>query len=488
MTTGALQNAVSGLNIAQQQIALTARNSTNATTEGYTKKRLPQQALYAGDVFVGVRVGELTRSVDTDLQRDVFAKTGNVSYFTTSEDYLVRLQQTFGRPESGNTIAGSLSKLDSQFTKLSANPNDSILQQAIVRDAQSVAQEFNDLSNQISSERNNIERELTTVVADLNNSLEEIASLNVTIVDTQAAGRSSADLEDKRDLALQKVAGILDITYFERSDGALIIQNNRGALLADTRARPVTFTPSNISAQSYYPLNVNGVLIDGTTDLAATTTGGQLGSLLNLRDTVFPQAQAQLDELAHKTALRFQGEGLRLFVDATTGLVPPDAPPAYVGFSTSMEVPATIIAAPVTVQQGWPVVVAADPANSTLAIRVSQNVFGLNDNTGVPHAPFRTTGLGPDGLVATGLAAVTTLDLYAADFILFQSQQNADAEQNLETETNFRDALGGRLLDESGVNLDVELSKLQELQQIYTASAKLIQTINELFQELSNAI
>ena len=65
---------------------------------------------------------------------------------------------------------------------------------------------------------------------------------------------------------------------------------------------------------------------DPAVDITALMPGGKLGGLLELRDEIFPKQTAQLDELAHKLAYRFDQQGLRLFTDAS-GNVPADTAP-----------------------------------------------------------------------------------------------------------------------------------------------------------------
>jgi flagellar hook-associated protein 1 FlgK len=116
--------------------------------------------------------------------------------------------------------------------------------------------------------------------------------------------------------------------------------------------------------------------------------------------------------------------------------------------------------------------------------------FGSQQNNvpATPHAPFRTTGLGPDLSVATGLPAEATLENYARNLIARQSEAHSNATSELEFQTGYRETLEKRLLDDSGVDLDQEVAKLQELQAAYAASAKMIATVQKLFDDLLAAI
>ena len=60
---------------------------------------------------------------------------------------------------------------------------------------------------------------------------------------------------------------------------------------------------------------------------------------MELRDSIMPQYQAQLDEFAQKMALRFDAQGMPLFVDRD-GSVPSqdDVAGSYLGFAARVQV------------------------------------------------------------------------------------------------------------------------------------------------------
>ena len=121
-------------------------------------------------------------------------------------------------------------------------------------------------------------------------------------------------------------------------------------------------------------------------DVTATGLGGKLGALIDLRDRTLIQYQAQVDELAHKLALRLDSQGLRLFTDGA-GVVPLDTPPdpnvippvpvTYVGFAANIQVNQNILDDVTLLQQGTYTSDLAVPEGSNEVIRrVMQFGFG----------------------------------------------------------------------------------------------------------------
>ena len=68
------------------------------------------------------------------------------------------------------------------------------------------------------------------------------------------------------------------------------------------------------------------------------------------------------------------------------------------------------------------------------------------------------------------------------------TQQTNLTDARINDETSLKDVLQTQLLDESGVNIDEELGQLILVQTAYSASARVLTVVDELFQELLNAV
>ncbi len=89
--------------------------------------------------------------------------------------------------------------------------------------------------------------------------------------------------------------------------------------------------------------------------------------------------------------------------------------------------------------------------------------------------------------VANGPAnATTTLSGYATTMLSFSAANAASAQNTLEFESFTYQSLETKVLSYSGVNLDEELANMVIFQNAYNASARVIQTANELFDQLLN--
>lgn len=368
MGIASLDAALAGLRVSQQQLNVISNNVANVGTPGYTRKLLPQSSVALQGVTVGVRAETIIRNVDLNLEKNLWTQVSAVGELDVQQSYLSRIEQFHGPPDAELSIAAEIARLRDSFSALADSPEDAFLRASAVNEAIDTADKINDLSELISGLRNDAQSDMLQTVNRANDLLVQIAEFNDQIQDALNDGQSIAVLEDKRDGAIKELSGLIEISTFLRGDGVLVVQTNRGVELATNMAKQLTFDSTPLSAANYYPDSASGLWVGDpevdpdAVDLTTLSPGGKLGGLLTLRDVTFPKQMAQLDELAHKMALRMEAQGLRLFTDAS-GAIPGDTPPdptagpppqavEYVGFSAEIQVNQAIINDPSLLKNG----------------------------------------------------------------------------------------------------------------------------------------
>ena len=453
MAIGALDSALSGLRVAQQQINVISNNVSNVGTPGYSRKIVPQSTIAVNGEAVGVTGESIIRKVDLSLERDFWTQISTVNAFDTKVRYLDRIQQFHGDPALEISIAAEIAELRDVFASLADSPEDGFLQQTTVDQAAIVADKFNDMAGLITDLRNDAENEINVTVQRINDLLIQIADLNGQIGFNTNTGRTTAQLEDLRDIAVNELAQEMEVSFFIRGDGVMVVQTAQGVQLADQRAETLFFQPSNMGPQIYYPDTANGIFVGGDPatnptafDISHTGLNGNLGALIELRDDILPQQQAQIDELAHKMALRFDIQGLRLFSDSTgnipldTAPVPPPPTPGtpvpYVGFASEIQVNQTIIDDPSLIQQGT---VATDipvqSGSNEVIRRVIEFVFGEIDyQEAVGNIDLRANGTG-------GVTMQEWLGIFS------ENQVTGTVDAGIYSDISALIAIGGQVFD-----------------------------------------
>ena len=358
MTTLSLTSALSGLKAAQRSLDTISNNISNASTEGYTRKILPQESLIVGGNGNGVQLNAIMRSVDKSLLRDLTTQNSVSSGATVEQTYLARIQSFHGSSDAQSAISNQIGALSSAFDALSLSPDSTTALNAVVQSAQQVASTFNKFSDLINQMRNDSSTQIKSDVDAVNKQLTTISQLNKQIQTLTAQGQSTADLEDKRDIAVKAVSQYMQVSSFTADNNQLVLMTKQGQALVDDSAHQLVYNNAPLAATSAYPANASGLYIDSATTGTQITQGqigGEMGALFDLRDTTLPTYQAQMDELAQKMSSRFDQQGLRLFTDAS-GNVPAStadpAPTGYVGFSGQIQVNAKVLADPTLIRSG----------------------------------------------------------------------------------------------------------------------------------------
>ncbi|MEQ9327579.1 MAG: flagellar hook-associated protein FlgK, partial [Rhodospirillales bacterium] len=231
--TSALSTAVSGLQAAQQNLQLISNNVTNANTVGYTRKTAVQEARNVAGIGQGVQVANYSRQVDLNLLRQINGENATLQRQTTLDSYYNRIQAVFGTPASNGSVSHLLQNMANAFEQLAADPNKTLTQLEAVDAAQSLTTKFDQMTNEIQSLREAADQEIEDAVTDINNILSDITKLNTAIAKAVAADTPATDLRDSLDLALKKLSGYMDTSYFFKSDGRVAIYTQSGRPLVD---------------------------------------------------------------------------------------------------------------------------------------------------------------------------------------------------------------------------------------------------------------
>src|SRR5690606_24247667 len=125
-------------------------------------------------------------------------------------------------------LSDQVGKLANSFTQLSLTPSDATLLNQVVVAAQQTARKINDFAGLITDLRRQTESDINAAVNAVNQNLSLIAQMNVQISSRSASGKNTADLEDKRDMAIEEVAKYIELSTFKTNSGALTVLTKQG--------------------------------------------------------------------------------------------------------------------------------------------------------------------------------------------------------------------------------------------------------------------
>jgi flagellar hook-associated protein FlgK len=226
-------------------------------------------------------------------------------------DFRIQLQsQTVGRNEvlmdvlsqvqgiltGSATIDDSLAELAGSFAALAADPLDVALRDDVVN----AGRGFADLARQQFFELEQLQvgvnRDLVQTVADINQLLSELHSINKQLI--AAPAYNVNDLLDARDYALTRLSRLLNVQSSFDSKGIAnvflggnVLVNSAGFAVFDTNL----INDHNVPLADVRLQSIAGFMSDVTTLI----TGGRLGGQLQARDVVLDFYKSSLDQCVH---------------------------------------------------------------------------------------------------------------------------------------------------------------------------------------------
>ncbi len=301
--TGALRTAQSGLLTNQSALEAVANNIANVNTEGYSRKDIKMEARVVSGRGAGVQLAEVRRVIDEGLLKNLRSESCTYEMFASQRIYYERMQEMFGAPGDNKSIGHMIGEFTESLETLALSPEKSLDQAEAVRRAEDVTQKLQEMSATIQDLRLQADQAISDAATQITALAAEIGDFNDKIVRYSSSGKDVTDLKDLRDASIDELSKLIDTAYFYRSDGDVVIFTSAGRTLVDNLPSTVThsaasaITPTTTHAEGDIAGLFVGTAIAGN-DITDEVRGGLIKGMLDLRDTVLPNLQSQLDEMA----------------------------------------------------------------------------------------------------------------------------------------------------------------------------------------------
>src|SRR5580704_8251622 len=309
----ALSAALAGITVTQQGLSVIAGNVANANTADYVEESAtPTEIAVNGDGGTSVDVGTINRNLNTLLQSQLWTESSGGSYADTASQLYQQLQQVYGTPGSSTSFDAIYNSFTSALQSLSTSPSSYSSQAAVVSAAQSLAQNLNSMTSSIQQLRTQAESGISSDVQTANTALTQIAQINLQL-EAAAPDAASATLEDQRDNDITQLAQLMNVRVVQGSNNQISLFTSTGQqLVGGGEASQLSFNDvGTLNATDLWSANPSQ---DGAGTITLTSPGGaqsdliasggiqsgQIGAYLQMRDTILPQAQNQLDEMANQ--------------------------------------------------------------------------------------------------------------------------------------------------------------------------------------------
>ncbi|QOY86750.1 flagellar hook-associated protein FlgK [Paludibaculum fermentans] len=290
-----LRNAAGSMGVFEKAMGVVQSNVTNASTPGYARQRVefqsqriqPELGLSGGVTWSGTLDSRSSFAEDNVRKR--------ATEFGAADEMaaqLKRVEPLFDiTGDSG--VPGALTNLVEAFSALTTAPNDNAMRQTAIDRATQVADSFHALSNGLAEASHTVDRSLQDQVGTINSTLAKIVEINREFR-SDARAVSDAGLQAQMATLQEDLSESGDFTILKAEDGsATIFLGGQVMVAAGDKAYPLSVDASGAQTR---------LLDSHGQDVTDKVAGGRISSLLTLRNSTLPEHQSEIDRMAQVLA------------------------------------------------------------------------------------------------------------------------------------------------------------------------------------------
>lgn len=269
-------------------ITTAGHNISNANTEGYSRQRVQIKEfdpLYKPDlerlerpglIGQGVDVQSINRIRDELLDQRIVAQANQESYWDTRSKYYTMIEQIYNEPYDVS-IRSNMDKFWESWQELSTYPESRAARQAVVTRAETLTDSIKQRWEGLDGIGKLIDGDIEATVRQVNDLARQIAATNGEIVRSRAMGNNPNDLLDRRDLLVDKLSALVNVTTDQRDSDEFMVHVDGRVLVQGSVSRKIDLEPR-------YDDTGYSKLVWADTRNDAVFSGGVLGALVELRD------------------------------------------------------------------------------------------------------------------------------------------------------------------------------------------------------------
>jgi flagellar hook-associated protein 1 FlgK len=461
---GALNSGKTSLEANQVALEVAGNNIANVNTEGYSRQEvdlntIPSFSMKGFFIGNGVSADSVQREHDDFMEAQLVSKTAEYGYQNAQTNTLTELERIF--PVTDDNISSSISDFFDSVQTLSDDPSDQVARNTLLQKGQELSQKFVSTSEELTSLQSNLNLSINSSVEDINDKLEEIASLNTEIQVIELSGQGANGQRDEQEALIRDLSESIGAKTYTAGNGMAALYLPGGLPLVQGTSA-MSFSVENTGTTTDLKLNIDG---DQKT-LTADSVGGELKGYLEMRDETIPGVLDSLDQLAYHITEEINTQhsaGVDLNGDAGTDFFEEVPNKAYVLNSAEEEWSGAAASMGVSITDSNQIA-----AGNSSAPGDNENLLAIAD--------LDTKKVDGNDTFTTIIGEITS-DIGAKS--ARQQLSLSSAEDSVTQITNMKESL-------TGVSLEEEMIDLMKFQRSYQSSAKFLSTVDEMMETLIN--
>ncbi len=487
----ALHVASGALAAFDKVMVVTENNVTNASTPGFVAQTQTLTALPANSttgMTGGVRAGDVVDARSQFAEQAVWQQNSLLGQAQQEVNSLTAMQTDFDVTGSSG-ISKALNDFYSSVSAWGQTPNDSTARQGVLNQAAEVANTFHEAADSLTSVTHDVDSDLQQTVSQVNGLVSNLQTYNQQILN---GDRNDAGLQSQVYSTLEQLSQYVNISATPQADGSVtVLVNGQTPLVIGSDQFPISAQMTQPAQPP--PAYPNGppvvqILSSSGSDITSIVSSGQLGALVNLRNSILPSyigsgsQQGSLNAMAQQFADTVNGI---LMAGNIKDAIPADAD----GNGGSPAVTGVALFAYATNEDGSP-----NATNIAQSLAVNPDITTSQLATITPGPPEVANGV-PLALAAMANPQGGTDEIDGMSFTQYYANMAANIGSNLQNATNDQQVRQSSLAQaqnlrqqQTGVDLNSEAMTLVEFQRAYEATAQMITVLNQLTQDTINIL
>ena len=449
-----MDNSLSALLAAQTGLATSGHNIANANTPGFNRQDVifgtrRAEIMAYGAIGRGVQVMGIRRIQDEFLLGNLRSQTSRLHSYAAVDTALYDIEGILGSVDNDH-LGDALNNFFEAWNDLAQPPSNESLKINVVAKAKTLVADFQAIDEALRSLETDLELRIQGATENLNRLLREIGELNRQVMTAETNGQPANDLRDQRDLKITQLSELAQISVLEREDGSKDIILAGRTMVA--RDRVTQF-------EGIYRPDGDGytfaVVTEGNQQ-DVTLSPGKLEGLLAARDIHVREVREHLNSVAmqlitevnelHTQGLTSGGRGVMFFTGDSMHTI---------GINEAL-------------------------LNNENLVAIGQTGTAADNDIALAIADLGRSSLyGPDrkSVSESYRSAVTDV-----------AGRSSSYQFMVENQLSLVASLSARMASVSGVSLDEEGANLVRYQNSYNAAAKVIATVQEMYDTLLNIV
>ncbi len=297
-----LNTALTALRFNRVALDVASNNIANASTEGYTRRRVVGEAIGPAAVpalwsrvpggqdavGAGVAVGSVDRLADAFLDARARREHASQAYLDVRSEVLQRVESGIGEPGDAG-VAAALTDFRTSWHSLANSPDSEAARGVVISKGLALVDSVRAQAANVDTEAADQRSRLLGVVAIVNTTATELAATNKAIASAALDGVDASGLAERRDQLAMRLSELVGGTATPRGDSGFDVTVNGVTLVSGSQAGTFQVaagvTPTGAADGSPIAFSIT---LGASTAAVPSGTRGQVGGITDLLTTTLP--------------------------------------------------------------------------------------------------------------------------------------------------------------------------------------------------------